>query len=176
VRKPFQSATVVALAMLVFSTSASAKIGIKSSAFAQGASIPSKYTCDASPTAPNPPLQFTGVPANAKSLVLIIEDPDVPKTMIPTGVFDHWLVWDIAPDSKGIKEGDTAQGLNGTGKPGYYGPCPPDREHRYFFHLYALDEKLGDAKIANRKDLEDAMKGHIIDQAELMGRYNKIKK
>jgi hypothetical protein len=172
--KTFQYAA-IALAMLVISLNASAKIGIKSSAFAAGASIPSKYTCDAQ-NPPNPSLEFTGVPKNAKSLVLIMYDPDVPKSMIPTGVFDHWLIWDIAPDSKGIKEGDNTQGLNGTGKPGYVGPCPPDREHRYFFRLYALDVKLGDAKIGNRKDLEDAMKGHIIDQGELMGRYEKMKK
>jgi Raf kinase inhibitor-like YbhB/YbcL family protein len=173
-RKTFQF-TAFATAMFVISLNASAKIGITSSAFAAGASIPSKYTCDAQ-NPPNPALEFTGVPKNAKSLVLIMFDPDVPKAMIPTGVFDHWLVWDIAPDSKGIKEGDNAQGLNGTGKPGYVGPCPPDREHRYFFRLYALDVKLGDAKIANRKDLEDAMKGHIIDQGELMGKYEKMKK
>ena len=82
----------------------------------------------------------------------------------------------MAPNSKGIKEGDNAQGLNGMGKPGYVGPCPPDREHRYFFHLYALDTKLGSAKIANRKDLEDAMKGHIVEKDDLMGRYEKMKK
>jgi Raf kinase inhibitor-like YbhB/YbcL family protein len=95
---------------------------------------------------------------------------------MPTGVFDHWLVWDIAPDSKGIKEGENTQGLNGMGKAGYVGPCPPDREHRYFFHIYALDVKLGSANIANRKDLEDAMKGHVIDEGELMGKYEKMKK
>ena len=173
-RKTLQYAA-MALAMLVVSLNASAKIGIKSPAFTAGASIPSKYTCDAQNPL-NPPLQFTGVPANAKSLVLIMEDPDVPKTLIPAGVFDHWLVWDIAPDSKGIKEGENSQGLSGMGKAGYVGPCPPDREHRYFFRLYALDVKLGNTKIANRKDLEDAMKGHIIDQAELMGRYKKMKK
>jgi hypothetical protein len=173
-RKTLQYAA-LALAMVVISLNASAKIGITSSAFAAGASIPSKYTCDAQ-NPPNPPLQFTGVPKAAKSLVLIIYDPDVPKTMIPTGEFDHWLVWDIPPDSKGIKEGDGSQGLNGMGKAGYVGPCPPDREHRYFFRLYALDTKLGNAKIANRKDLEDAIKGHVIDQGELMARYEKKKK
>ena len=79
--------------------------------------------------------------------------------------------------STGLKEGDSAQGLNGTGKQGYVGPCPPDREHRYFFHLYALDTTLpATAKIANRKELEAAMKGHVIEQADLMGRYNKLKK
>ena len=173
-RKWFQLAA-LALVMLVISLNASAKIGIKSSAFAAGASIPSKYTCDAQ-NPPNPPLEFSGVPKNAKSLVLIMYDPDVPKTMIPTGVFDHWLVWDLAPDSKGIKEGDGAQGINGMGKAGYVGPCPPDREHRYFFHVYALDKKLGDAKIANKQDLEAAMKGHILDEGELMAKYEKMKK
>ena len=165
----------IALAVLVISQTASAKIGIKSSAFAEGASIPSKYTCDAQ-NPPNPPLEFTGVPKTAKSLVLIMFDPDVPKTMVPTGVFDHWLVWDISPDSKGIKEGDNSQGINGMGKPGYVGPCPPDREHRYFFRVYALDTKLSGAKITNRKDLEDAMKGHIVDQGELVAKYEKMKK
>ena len=173
-RKLFQLAA-IAVVMFVVSLNASAKIGIKSSAFAAGASIPSKYTCDAQ-NPPNPPLQFSGVPKAAKSLVLIMYDPDVPKSMIPSGDFDHWMVWDLAPDAKGIKEGDSAQGLNGTGKAGYVGPCPPDREHRYFFHIYALDTKLGGAKIMNRKDLEDAMKGHVIDDAELMGKYEKMKK
>ena len=173
-RKAFQYIA-VALAMLVVSLNASAKIGVKSSAFAAGGSIPSKYTCDAQ-NPPNPSLEFSGVPKNAKSLVLIMYDPDVPKNLMPTGVFDHWLVWDITPDSKGIKEGDSAQGLNGMGKAGYVGPCPPDREHRYFFHVYALDAKLGNANIANRKDLEEAMKGHVIDEGELMGKYEKMKK
>lgn len=173
-RKLFQLVA-IAVVMFVVSLNASAKIGIKSSAFAAGASIPSKFTCDAQ-NPPNPPLQFTGVPKEAKSLVLIMYDPDVPKTLMPSGNFDHWMVWDLAPDSKGIKEGDSAQGLNGMGKAGYVGPCPPDREHRYFFHIYALDTKLAGAKILNRKDLEDAMKGHIIEDAELMGKYEKMKK
>jgi Raf kinase inhibitor-like YbhB/YbcL family protein len=162
-------------ALLVMTMKASAKMGITSSAFSSGGSIPSKYTCDAK-NPPNPPLEFSGVPANAKSLVLIMNDPDVPKNLVPSGIFDHWLIWDISPDSKGIKEGDKAQGLNGTGKTGYFGPCPPDREHRYFFRLYALDTKLGAAKITNRQELEAAMKGHIIEQAELMGRYDRVKK
>ncbi len=171
----FLATFATALAAIAFASNASAKMKITSSAFAGGASIPSKFTCDAK-TPPNPPLAFSGVPAKAQSLVLIVEDPDVPKTMIPSGVFDHWMVWDIFPASKGIKEGDSARGINGMGKAGYVGPCPPDREHRYFFHLYALDTKLGSAKIANRKDLEAAMKGHVVEQADLMGRYNKLKK
>ena len=171
----FLAVLATALAVIVFAASASAKMQITSSAFANGALIPSKYTCDGQ-MPPNPPLAFSGVPAKAQSLVVIMEDPDVPKNLMPSGVFDHWLVWDISPTSKGIKEGDSAQGINGMGKPGYVGPCPPDREHRYFFHLYALDVKLSGAKITNRKELEDAMKGHVIGQADLMGRYNKMKK
>lgn len=173
--KAFLTILVTAAALVTVAATASAKMEITSSAFANGASIPSKYTCDV-PMPPNPPLAFAGVPAKAQSLVLIMEDPDVPKNLMPSGVFDHWMVWDISAASKGIKEGDSKQGINGMGKAGYVGPCPPDREHRYFFHLYALDIKLGDTKIADRKELEDAMKGHILEKADLMGRYNKIKK
>lgn len=96
----------------------------------------------------------------------------VPKHLMPSGVFDHWLIWDLPADSKSIDESapEAKRGLNTKGQ-GYTGPCPPDREHRYFFKLYALDTKLTDAKIANKQDLEAAMKGHILDQAELIGRY-----
>ena len=164
----------MAAALLGLAASAPAKMTITSSAFSQGGTIPLKYTCDAQ-DAPNPPLTFTGVPANAKTLVLIMYDPDVPKTLMPSGLFNHWLIWDISPKSKGIKEGDKAQGINGSGKAGYYPPCPPDREHRYFFHLYALDTSLSGTPIKNREDLEAAMKGHVIEEAELMARYNRPK-
>jgi Raf kinase inhibitor-like YbhB/YbcL family protein len=149
---------------------------ITSPAFANGAVIPTKYACDGDKV--NPALVFGGVPSGAKSLALIIDDPDVPKSLIPSGEFVHWLVWDIAPNSKGIPEADptaATKGLNGTGKPGYYPPCPPDREHRYFFRLYALDTMFGSVKITNKADLLAAMKGHIVGQAVLMGRYNKKK-
>jgi Raf kinase inhibitor-like YbhB/YbcL family protein len=162
-------------AFLLISGAASAKLAVTSTAFTNGGLIPAKYSCDTE-NPPNPPLAFGGVPQNAKSLVLIVEDIDIPTSMMPAGVFDHWIVVDIPPDSKGFKEGDGAQGLNGMGKPGYIGPCPPDREHRYVFTLYALDAKVGDAKIANRKEFESAMKSHIIDKAEYVGRYPKAKK
>jgi len=101
----------------------------------------------------------------------------VPKTLMPSGNFDHWMVWDIAPASKGIAEGAGAKmGMNGTGKPGYIGPCPPDREHRYFFRLYAVDIPLAGKMFKDRAAVEDAIKGHILAQSELMGRYEKIKK
>jgi Raf kinase inhibitor-like YbhB/YbcL family protein len=149
---------------------------IKSPAFADGGMIPAKHSCDGEKV--NPALEFSGVPASAKALALIIDDPDVPKTLIPSGEFVHWLVWDMAPTSAGIGEADKAaatMGVNGTGKPGYYPMCPPDREHRYFFKLYALDKMLGDSKIANKADLLAAMQGHIVAQAQLMGRYPKKK-
>ena len=148
-----------------------ASLQITSSAFPPNGSIPSKYTCDGQSV--TPPLTFSSVPPKTQSLVLIVDDPDVPKNLMPSGVFDHWLVWDLPADSKGFAEGAGKGGINGMGQPGYIGPCPPDREHRYFFKLYALDTKLTGAKIANKADLESAMKGHVIEQAELIGRYLK---
>ena len=165
----------VACLVVLFAGTASAQMQIKSSAFANGASIPAKYTCDAQ-NPPNPPLEFSGVPAKAKSLVLIMEDDDVPKSLMPTGIFVHWIVPDIATSSKGFAEGKGPAGMNGTGKTGYIGPCPPDREHRYFFDLYALDVPVGNAKITDRKSFEDSMKSHIVGKAEYMGRYEKAKK
>jgi len=167
--------TVGALALHVAAQTPAGTLKITSPAIPAGGMIPAKYSCDADKV--TPPLVFSGVPATAKSLALIVDDPDVPKTLIPTGEFVHWLVWDIAPTSKGFPEADptaATKGLNGTGKPGYYPMCPPDREHRYFFKLYALDTMLG-SKITNKADLEAAMKGHIVGQAELIGRYPKKK-
>ena len=163
----------LACAVRADAQTASGTLKISSPAFSEGGMIPAKYSCDADKV--NPPLVFSGVPASAKSLALIVDDPDVPKTLVPTGEFVHWLVWDVAPTSKGFAEADKAAGgLNGMGK-GYYPMCPPDREHRYFFKLYALDKMLGDTKIATKQDLEAAMKGHIVAQAQLMGRYPKKK-
>ena len=159
------------IAIVISQSLAAANLQITSSAFPPNGSIPSKYTCDGQSV--TPPLTFSSVPPKTQSLVLIVDDPDVPKNLMPSGVFDHWLVWDLAADSKGFAEGAGKGGINGMGQPGYIGPCPPDREHRYFFKLYALDTKLTGAKIANKADLESAMKGHIIEQAELIGRYLK---
>jgi len=148
-----------------------AGLQISSPAFQNNGVIPAKYTCDGAGT--NPALQFSGVPAKAKSLALIVEDPDVPKNLKADGMFDHWVLWDIAPTAKGIAEGDGKGGMNETGTAGFMGPCPPDREHRYFFKLFALDTKLTGAKIAGTKDLEKAMDGHVLEKAELVGRYTK---
>jgi len=144
---------------------------ITSSAFAHNGSIPSKYTCDGAGM--NPPLQFSGVPAAAKSLALIVEDPDVPKNLKADGLFEHWLIWDIDPKKTGFAEGEGKGGINEMGTAGFLGPCPPDREHRYFFKLFALDSKLTGAKISSKADLDKAMAGHVMAQAELIGLYKK---
>ena len=144
---------------------------ITSPAFDNNGSIPAKFTCDGAGM--NPALQFSGVPAAAKSLALIVEDPDVPKNLKADGLFEHWLMWDIAPDSKGFAEGAGKGGINETGSAGFMGPCPPDREHRYFFRLFALDVKLTGAKISTKADLDKAMAGHVIGQAELVGLYKR---
>ena len=168
--------TFTAIAILITSALASAQtLTISSPEFKAGGLIPSKFTCDASRSAPNPALEFSGVPAKAQSLVLIMDDPDVPKTMIPSGEFVHWLLWDLAPDTKGIAEGAGTGGINGMGRPGYMGPCPPDKSHRYFFKLYALDTKIT-APIKTKAELVKAMEGHIVAQAELMGNYERVKK
>lgn len=171
-----KSLMIAAMFALGLAGAASAQtLSITSTEFKQGGNIPSKFTCDAGATAPNPALTFSGVPSNTQSLVLIMDDPDVPKTMIPSGEFVHWLVWDLAADSKGIAEGAGKGGINGAGRPGYMGPCPPDKSHRYFFKLYAVDTKIT-APIKNKAELEKAMEGHIIQKAELMANYEKVKK
>src|SRR3989344_5902265 len=116
---------------------------LTSPAFENNSSIPAKYTCDGANI--NPPLAIADVPAAAKSLVLIMDDPDVPTTIRPDGTWDLWLVWNIDPAVDVINEGREPNGiigLNTGGRAGYGGPCPPDREHRYFFKLYALDVAL----------------------------------
>ena len=147
---------------------------LTSTAFQHKAKIPSKYTCDGQNI--NPPLKFSDVPKEAKSLVLIMDDPDVPKNLRPDGMFDHWLMFNIPAQTSEIEENSEPEGMHGTGtsgKPNYFGPCPPDREHRYFFKLYALDDLLDLPELATKKDIEEAMEGHIIDQAELVGLYKR---
>ena len=124
---------------------------------------------------PNPALAFAGAPAAAQSLVLLMDDPDVPKTLVPSGEFMHWMVWDLAPDSTGIAEGEGKSGVNGLGRAGYMGPCPTDREHRYFFKLYALDTRIT-TPLKTKTDLMKAMQGHVLEQAELMATYERVKK
>lgn len=148
---------------------------VQSPAFAHDSSIPQQYTCDGSGI--SIPLEFVDVPAEAKSLVLIMDDPDVPPTLRPDGLWDHWVIWNMPSDTTGIPEGATPpgqQGMTTSDTTSYFPPCPPDREHRYFVRLYALDTMLElDGPGATRKELEKAMQGHVIAQAELMGRYER---
>lgn len=142
---------------------------ISSIAFVDEGMIPSKYTCDGDDI--SPPLMIENTPANAKSLVLICDDPDA-----PAGTWDHWVVFNIAPDTVEIKEGEDPRGLDGTnswGRPGFGGPCPPTGAHRYFFKIYALDIELDLEYGAKKQEIENAMEGHIIEQAQLMGKYKR---
>lgn len=147
---------------------------INSSAFGNGSSIPVKYTCDGQGI--NPPLSFLDVPQNAKSIALIMEDPDVPKNLKPDGMFDHWVVFNMPASTVSISDDTTPPGIVGKSSAGtntYIGPCPPDREHRYFFKLYALDSELNLDANVTKKDLEKAMQDHVLDQAQLIGLYNR---
>lgn len=149
---------------------------LSSADFQHNESIPKKFTCDGENI--NPTLTISDVPENTKSLVLIMEDPDVPTSVRADGMWDHWLVWNIPPDTREIPEGTEPPGvvgLNTGNKRGYGGPCPPDREHRYFFKLYALDTELNLSPDSTVKsDLMKAMEGHIIAETELIGRYNRL--
>lgn len=150
---------------------------LQSPVFKQGEKIPSLYTCDSKNI--NPPLKFLDVPPDAKALVLIMDDPDVPKSVREDQMYDHWVVYNIPPETKEIKENTQPPGVGGmntSGNTKYVGPCPPDREHRYFFKLYALSKQLDLLPGATKRQVEEKMKGHILAQAELMGRYERVKK
>lgn len=145
-------------------------MNLTSPAFEHGTPIPRHFTCQGVNS--NPPLHISDVPTEAKSLALIMDDPDAPG-----GTYVHWLFWNLDPRTEEILEDDlhaaAAQGTNSARIEGYIGPCPPSGEHRYFFKLYALDAELGLAPGAYVQDLAAAMEGHIIEECELMGRYAK---
>ena len=152
-------------------TAQAGTITVTSAAFSEGGNIPSKFTCDGANT--SPALKIAGAPPEAKALLLIADDPDA-----PSGLFTHWLVWNLDPKSGSIPEGAAAggtQGKNDFGKTGYGGPCPPSGSHRYYFRVYALDQQLSLPSGARRKEVDAAMKGHVIAQGELMGRYARKK-
>lgn len=152
---------------------------ITSAAFENGESIPSRFTCDGQRTK-NPPLEIQGIPNGTQSLVLLMEDPDVPKEVKPESMFDHWVLFNIPPFIQKIPEGESSglQGMNSNGEHGYTGPHPPSQyepsEHRYFFRLYALDRELELPYGVSKKDVLKAMEGHMIAETELMGRYKKL--
>jgi len=164
-------ASAILLASIASFAAGGAKMKITSSAFQQGGNIPSKFSCDGANT--NPPLQISDLPSEAKSLLLIVDDPDA-----PSGLFTHWVVWNISPQTTLIAEGSTPKGVQGTndfGRSGYGGPCPPSGTHRYYFKIFALDRELDLPFGAKRGQLDATMKGHVIAQGELMGRYSRKK-
>lgn len=140
---------------------------ITSPAFSSGKMIPRKYSCQGESI--NPDLHIEEIPKEAKALALIMEDPDAPH-----GTFVHWVVFNI-PVNSNIAENSSpgTEGMNSGGKIGYYPPCPPSGEHRYFFKVYALDAKLSLKQGATKEDLLKAMQGHILAEAQLMGTYRK---
>lgn len=159
------------------STIPMSSLTLSSSVFENNGAIPAEFTCDGRQV--NPPLAISGVPEGTKSLALIMDDPDVPKQIKSDGLFVHWVLFNIPPETKDIMSGTTVgtAGSNGAGKAEYTGPCPPPQyepsTHRYFFKLYALDTVLDLPEGASKQDVEEAMQGHILAEAQLLGNYKK---
>jgi Raf kinase inhibitor-like YbhB/YbcL family protein len=150
---------------------------LRSPAFAPGGEIPAVHTCEGKDV--SPALEWSGLPAGAKSLALVVDDPDAPDPEAPRMTWVHWVVHDIPPGATGLAEGGKAlpagarQGLNDWRRTGYGGPCPPIGRHRYSFRLYALDRMLGDLGTPTKAQLEKAMEGHVLARCELVGTYQK---
>jgi Raf kinase inhibitor-like YbhB/YbcL family protein len=149
---------------------------ITSSAFTHDGDIPSRHTCEGNDV--SPPLSWTDVPSGAQSLALIVDDPDAPDPAAPQRTWVHWVVVDLPPASAELPEGGALpagarDGLNDWKREGYGGPCPPIGRHRYFFKLYALDTTLPALSRPTKAALEQAMQGHVLAQAELVGTYQK---
>jgi len=150
---------------------------IESPAFADGAEIPRQYTCDGADL--SPALRWEGVPEGTRSLVLIVDDPDAPDPAAPKMTWVHWVIYDIPPSVVALPEGADAaslppgarQGLNDWKREGWGGPCPPVGRHRYFFKLYALDTELPDLGPATKREVLQAMSGHVLAEAQLVGTY-----
>lgn len=149
---------------------------LASPAFEHGGPIPEKYTCDGEDI--YPPFDISGVPDGTQSLALIMEDPDVPKEVRADRMWDHWVIFNMPAMTATISENMPAEGMHGTNTNGSYdyrGPCPPDGEHRYFFKLYALDADVPLEEGATKDQVLDAMTGHILEEAELMGTYKRVR-
>lgn len=152
---------------------------LSSSVFDPNGAIPAQYTCEGRDT--SPALAWSGVPAGAKSLALIVDDPDAPDPAAPKMTWVHWVLYNLPPDSTGLPgavaanalPAGTQQGLNDWKRTGYGGPCPPIGRHRYFHKLYALDTVLPDLDRPTKAQLEQAMRGHILAEAQLIGTYQK---
>ena len=154
---------------------------LESSAFADGEEIPRKHTCEGADV--SPVLSWSGAPKGTRSYALVVDDPDAPDPAAPKMTWVHWVLYDIPADARGLREGvspdalprGTREGKNDWKRTGYGGPCPPIGRHRYFHKLYALDRVLPDLGTPTKAELEAAMRGHVLEQAELMGTYQKRK-
>jgi Raf kinase inhibitor-like YbhB/YbcL family protein len=154
-------------------------LDLTSTAFTNGSEIPLIYTCDGKDI--SPPLAWSGAPPNAKSLALIVDDPDAPDPAAPKRTWVHWVLYNLPPADSGLKQGDASgalpagakAGVNDWKRPDYGGPCPPVGRHRYFFKLYALDVVLPDLNKPDKQKLEKAMDGHILEKKELLGTYQR---
>jgi hypothetical protein len=152
---------------------------IHSTAFTDGGEIPARYTCEDADT--SPPLAWEGVPANTRSLVLIVDDPDAPDPAAPRMTWVHWVLYNLPPETTGLPEGASssdllapaAEGVNDWKRAGYGGPCPPVGRHRYVHKLYALDTVLTGLTKPTKAQIESAMQGHILAQGQLTGTYQK---
>ncbi|MCC6552910.1 MAG: YbhB/YbcL family Raf kinase inhibitor-like protein [Polyangiaceae bacterium] len=150
---------------------------LTSSAFAANQEIPRRHTCEGEDV--SPPLAWSGVPSDAKSLVLIVDDPDAPDPKAPRRTWVHWVLYNLPATATSLAEGGrelpegTIQGHNDWQRSGWGGPCPPIGRHRYFFKLYALDRVLPDHGLTTKARLEQEMKGHVVARGELVGTYEK---
>ena len=155
---------------------------LSSPAFAHQGEIPARHTCEGQDI--SPPLRFSGVPAGAQSLLLIVDDPDAPDPRAPKTTWVHWVLYNLPPGTSELPEGITSadlpvgtlEGLNDWKRTGYGGPCPPIGRHRYFHKLYALDAPLPDLHAPAKAMLEQAMSGHVLATAELVGTYERRQK
>ena len=154
-------------------------MSLSSPAFEPDSAVPVRHTCDGEEL--SPPLRWSGVPAEAKSLVLIVDDPDAPDPAAPQRTWVHWLLYNLPTAADGLPEGastaqlpaGTREGSNDWNRTGYGGPCPPIGRHRYFHKLYALDTLLPDLHQPNKASLLEAMEGHVLEQAQLVGTYRR---
>ncbi len=167
----------IMMALFIFSFTAQGlamSLLLTSSAFQQAGFIPRKYTCDGEDL--SPALTWRDAPAQTNSFVLIVDDPDA-----PVGMWDHWLLFNLPATVRELPEGvaalpaGTQEGVNSWGRLGYGGPCPPDKMHRYFFKLYALDTQLDLPRGVDKAQIEAVMLGHVLAQTELMGKYDRAR-